>query len=928
MSPTSVTLESLVARLSSGESLAPESIPEALRDHPEIIRLVALSRVLGQLGANLASLDDEAPPIPASTAPDRLGPFRLVRVLGTGGMGEVWLGERADGEVEQRVAVKRVRGGDSRFSERLREERRILARLEHPNIARFIDAGVDAAGTPWLALEYVDGVPITDWCQQRNLGLAERLRLFIKVCAAVEHAHRHLVVHRDLKPSNILVNADGEPKLLDFGIARLLDGSMSEATQTALTPAYASPEQLRGGAVSTATDVYGLGLVLFRVLAGNLPDTRTGEGLAQVLARVDEEETERPSLRAARGDRPLPYPAGALEGDLDAIVAQALRADPAQRYGSVAMLAEDVARFLDSRPVLARAPSRWYRAGRFLRRHALAVAFAGLAAIALIAGTAIALDQARRATLAAARADAEAVAARAALERAERGQRFLADLFASASPETNRGQMPTARDLIADGERRLLAGELPDADRADLAITIAESWNALGDSEAAQRALGVAARSISLDQTRSLARIAVLLGRIDVTRGDNVTARRNFTNAATLASAAGSEADHEAASADIGLSQIALNAADYPEALALAQIAHARREATQGAESPATLNAGVGLGVALMSNDRLDEAIERLEVTAKLADRALGIPNAVSCRAGTSLNDALERRGDFQRAVDVGIGAARDCLSVFGPGHARYARAELNTGLVLARLGKLEEALARYEAARRAYAAAGHFEEGSALRYAAGALMTLERWDEAAKVLADAESILSGRLGPDGELVLATRLNRAFVLNELGQPVQALALAEAAQESLLKTLPPDHDVLRYAMRVLATIHRKQRRYDQSIEILERLIDAERRATGEDNPALAVANQQLARTLMARRATDDPARARVLLDAAIESLSRPGRSPLLLAAALLDRAELLADLEPATASADRAAAERAAAEVPTLPASIRRRLGKA
>jgi serine/threonine-protein kinase len=433
------TLESLAARLAAGELVDPASIPERLRDHPDLVRLLALARVMGQLDANLASLDDEALPIPASTAPDRLGPFRLVRVLGVGGMGEVWLGERDDGEVEQRVAVKRVRGGDARFGERLREERRILARLEHPNIARFIDAGVDAAGTPWLALEYVDGVPLTDWCQQQDLDLPARLRLFTKVCAAVEHAHRHLVVHRDLKPSNILVNADGEPKLLDFGIARLLDGSLTESTQTAMTPAYAAPEQLRGGAISTATDVYALGLVLFRLIAGNLPDTRTGEGLAQVLSRLDEEETERPSRRAARGDRPLPYPAGALEGDLDAIVAQALRADPARRYGSAAALADDIGRYLDARPVLAREPTRWYRAGRFIRRHALAVGFASLAAIALVAGTAVSLDQATRARAAAlvaeaeaARADREAELARAQAARAKAASGFVLSVFQQA----------------------------------------------------------------------------------------------------------------------------------------------------------------------------------------------------------------------------------------------------------------------------------------------------------------------------------------------------------------------------------------------------------------------------------------------------------------------------------------------------------------
>jgi serine/threonine-protein kinase len=927
MTDADPTLESLAARLAAGELVDPASIPERLRDHPDLVRLLALARVMGQLDANLASLGDHEILAPASTAPDRLGPFRLVRVLGTGGMGEVWLGERDDGQVEQRVAVKRVRGGDARFGERLREERRILARLEHPNIARFIDAGVDAAGTPWLALEYVDGVPLTDWCQQQDLDLPARLRLFTKVCAAVEHAHRHLVVHRDLKPSNILVNADGEPKLLDFGIARLLDGNLTESTQTAMTPAYAAPEQLRGGLVSTATDVYALGLVLFRLIAGNLPDTRTGEGLAQVLSRLDEEETERPSRRAARGDRPLPYPAGALEGDLDAIVAQALRADPAQRYGSVAMLAEDIARFLDSRPVLAREPTRWYRAGRFIRRHALAVGFASLAAIALVAGTAVSLDQARRATLAAARADAEASAARTALGRAERGQRFLSDLFASASPETNQGRIPTARDLIADGERRLRSGGLPDADRADLAITIAESWNALGEREAALRALSIAAGSITTDRTHSLARIAVVMGRIEIAKGDNVAARRHFNHAAILAQTAGSIADHEAASADIGLSQVALSNADYPEALAHAQSAFSRRAATQGSESPATLNAGVSLGVALMSSDRIDEAVARFQETADAADRVLGIPNAVACRSRQSLSDAFDRRGDYQRAVEAGIAAAETCLGVFGPNHPRYGRAELNAGLALSRVGRIDEALARYEAARRAFAAAGHFEEGSARRYAGGALMTAERWDEAAVTLAEAEALLSQRLGPDDQLVLATRLNRAFVLNELGASAQAMALAEAAQERLGQLLPPDHEQLRYGLRVLATIHRKARRFDESVEVLEQLVESERRAVGERNPSFAAANLQLARTLAARNGPGDRERARVLLDGAIDNLSQPGRSQLALAGALLDRADLRQDSEPALAREDRDAAERAAGQVPTLPPSLLRRLGK-
>jgi serine/threonine-protein kinase len=927
MTESDPTLEALAARLSAGEMISPELIPERLREHPGVQRLLALARVMGQLDANLASLDDVAPAVPATAAPDRLGAFRLVRALGTGGMGEVWLGERDDGEVEQRVAVKRVRGGDARFGERLRDERRILARLEHPNIARFIDAGVDAAGTPWLALEYVDGVPITDWCQQRNLGLAERLRLFLKVCAAVEHAHRHLVVHRDLKPSNILVNADGEPKLLDFGIARLLDGSMSEATQTALTPAYAAPEQLRGGAISTATDVYALGLVLFRLIAGTLPESRTGENPAQVLARLDDEETERPSRRAARGDWPLPYPAGALEGDLDAIVAQALRAEPARRYGSAAALAEDLERHLDSRPVLARAPTRWYRAGRFVHRNALAVGFASLAVLALVIGTAIALDQAATARQAAATAEREAEAARVAQARAERGQEFLSELFASASPETNRGRMPSVPELLADGAARVARSELPNADRAELAVTIAESWFALGDAAAAIHALATAARIAQPDQTRTWSRIALLLARRASQQGDFDTARAHYLNAATLARTGQETPSIEATAAELGLGNLALFSGDYPDALARTAAALSARTTLRGPDDPATLDAAVAHAVALIANDQLDAAITLFETTMAGADRRLGVPNAISCRAGTSLSDALERRGNYQRAADSGIASASVCRSVFGPHHALYGQAELNAGFALARLGRIDEALGHYRAARAAYAAVNHFDEGSALRYAAGALLTLERWSLAEQALLEAETVLERHLGADAELVLAARLNRATALAELGRHDEAAALAQAAFERAQATLGAETSTVRNGLRVLGTIRRGQGRHDEAVALLERLVDGERRVAGDEGAPAAQARVQLARALLARDRDGDRARARGLLDAAIPVLAEPGRSPLLHANALLDRADLMVHEDRAAATADRDAARAAVVGVPTLPPSIARRLAE-
>ena len=301
------------------------------------------------------------------------GPFRLVRAIGRGGSGAVYLAERADGEVTQRVAIKLLRyGGDEPvFRERFLRERRILAGLSHPGIARLIDAGHTADGRPYLAMDYIDGTPIDVYAEK--LDLPARLGLFLQVCDAVAYAHRNLIVHRDLKPSNILVDAAGRPKLLDFGIAKILKAGQDQ-TQTAewqLTPEYASPEQVRGEAQTTATDVYSLGAVLDTLLAGRAPSI------------------PRPP---APGPRPRSSLAPGLPKDLQFILGKALRPEPEERYPSVEALAGDVRAFLEGLPVRARQKDKWYRVRRFARRHRLAVA----AAVLALAGLSMGLDAANR----------------------------------------------------------------------------------------------------------------------------------------------------------------------------------------------------------------------------------------------------------------------------------------------------------------------------------------------------------------------------------------------------------------------------------------------------------------------------------------------------------------------------------------------------
>ena len=330
----------------------------------------------------------------------RIGNYELLRELGRGGMGTVWLARRADSQFEKLVAVKLLkRGTDTdEVLRRFQAERQILARLEHPNIARLLDGGMTDDDLPYFVMEYVDGVRLTDFVREHQPTLKRRLQLFLKICSAVQLAHQNLVVHRDLKPANILVTADGEPKLLDFGIAKLLRTGgeaweMTAAGRERLTPGYASPEQVRGEPVTTVSDVYSLGALLHEVLTER-PAHRFGENEptpTQVSRVVCDEEPVRPSVAAA------PELRRQLRGDLDTIVARAMAKQPARRYSTAGSLAEDLTRFLEGRPVRARADSATYRAGKFVRRNRTAVAAAVVVLGAIVVGAASTMWQARRA---------------------------------------------------------------------------------------------------------------------------------------------------------------------------------------------------------------------------------------------------------------------------------------------------------------------------------------------------------------------------------------------------------------------------------------------------------------------------------------------------------------------------------------------------
>ena len=355
--------------------------------------------------------------------------YRIIREIGRGGMGAVYLAERADAEYEKQVAIKLIKRGMDTDSvlRHFRNERQILAGFDHPNVARLFDGGTTESGLPYFVMEYVDGLPIDEYCYKYARSISERLKLFREACAAVSYAHRHLVIHRDIKRTNILVTADAVPKLLDFGIAKILqqgDGAQPPATMTGLrlmTPECASPEQIRGEPVTTASDVYSLGVVLYELLTGSSPYRFTSRALRDVERAITEQEPTRPSTAAPESNRKSEIANRKfLRGDLDNIVLMALRKEPDRRYQSVEQFSEDIRRHLEARPVLARKDTIGYRAAKFIRRNKAVVAAASLLFVSLLGGIITTSWEAHRARVQEAAARTQEAVAKAEKARAER----------------------------------------------------------------------------------------------------------------------------------------------------------------------------------------------------------------------------------------------------------------------------------------------------------------------------------------------------------------------------------------------------------------------------------------------------------------------------------------------------------------------------
>jgi eukaryotic-like serine/threonine-protein kinase len=725
---------------------------------------------------------------------EEVGPYRLGREIGRGGMGVVYIAERADDEYRKTVAVKVLKRGldTDEVIGRFRAERQILANLEHPNIARLIEGGTTTADhLPYFVLEHVEGRPIDVYCDEEGLGLEERLRLFLVVCTAVAAAHRNLVVHRDLKPSNVLVTGDGTPKLLDFGIAKLLgppeaDAPITHRDRFFLTPEYASPEQVSGLPVNTTTDVYSLGVLLFQLLTGRRPFELAGADLAEVARRLREEEAPRPSSVVPR------ELARRLAGDLDAIVGMALRKEPDRRYGSVEALAEDVRRHLAGLPVAAGPDSLAYRTRKLLRRHRVGAAAAATIA-ALVVGFAVV------ATL----LMTDAVRERT---RSEKLVVFLLDMLRSPDPDRANGATVTVLEVLDRAEANFLAGfeDDPELD-GDFRHTLADLYVGLGQYDEARP---LAEKALAIRQqvhgavSMPVAETLHVLAEVDRYTQSAEAAEARIEQALEMQRELGGSGEQSYLHALNNLAVSKKNRGDYAAAEPLHRQVLELKRKRYDADHPEIATTLQNLAVLLHEKGEPAEAIPLFETA--LAIRRRGgredapVPEAELVSTLNNLAASSEEVGQVARAVELYEESLAIGRRIYGDGHARLlgplnnlALARLAAGQLGAAEDLLEEALALTAERPRSKGvvlkniAAVHLALGrlpEAETAAREALEALRAQDEPAWRIAEVESVLGAVLTRTGRAADAeSLLLGAYPVIAAGRGPRARSTREALE---------------------------------------------------------------------------------------------------------------------------------------------------
>ena len=796
---------------------------------------------------------------------DRIGPYRVLRTLGVGGMGEVYLAERADAEFEQQVAIKVVHSGALArgVQSRLRVERQILAQLDHPNIAHLLDGGTLADGTAYLVMEYVDGVPIDVYCDSNRLGIAARLKLFQTVCAAVHYAHQNLIVHRDLKPTNILVTPSGTPKLLDFGIAKLLDDRQVRQTTLALThadvrvmtPDHASPEQVRGEAITTSSDVYVLGVLLYKLLSGTSPFVISSARLTDIERAICEKNPLPPSLALKHAE-----PAAALaiaearstsvsrlqrtlRDDLDNIVSMAMRKEPERRYGSSQHMAGDIQRYLDGLPVIARRDTLGYRSAKFMRRHWLPVA-AGVSVFMLVVAFAT-TTYIQSVRIGAERDRAAEQRERAERERIRAGEisTFLVDLFKLSDPEENRGNQVTARELLDSSAQRLQAG-LQDqpATKAALLATVGAVYDSLGQYQDAQKALNdalalqpeahdrsridallelshalsgagdLSAAETPVQEALHLAQVyfgpasqetgvaLAALGRLRQQQGQSGEAKNLYLRALDILQATAATPTDVSALLD-NLAGVYSNERQWALAKQTYERALDIDRRVLGDDHPRVAVQLYDLAIVAQNQGNLKQAETLYREAIRRLDHTYGDRHPRSVDAKTNFAQLLQREGRFAEAEPLLRSVLDTNIRIHSPDNYNIGYARANLAVLLHDEGDLIEAEAEFRQALAIYdktLPAKHPWRATLLMQFARLLVDRDEFDEALARSEQSLKIWAETSSPSGASAAQAHTIHANVLAHLGHSTEAAAELSAAVPILLKARGPDDPAVRRA----------------------------------------------------------------------------------------------------------------------------------
>ncbi|MEM7582876.1 MAG: serine/threonine-protein kinase [Acidobacteriota bacterium] len=838
-----------------------------------------------------------------------LGPYRLLQRIGAGGMGQVYLAERADQEYEQRVAIKLVRAGsDGRgILQRFRRERQILASLQHPNIARLLDGGTAPDGRPYLVMEYIEGQPIDRYCQERRLGLRARLELFQTICRAVQHAHQQLIVHRDLKPGNILITDDGTLKLLDFGIAKILSGGQhalldagSEDPTTAAQPltwSYASPEQIQGEPITTATDVYSLGVVLYQLLTGERPYDLADVAPREALRRLCEQPPPAPSARVD-GDSSNGRPGldRRLRGDLDAIALTALHPDRTRRYGSAEQLALDLGRYLTGRPVIAHPDTLAYRSRKFLRRNRLPVAVALAFATLVLAFAASRSQQAER--IARERDKAEEVAG------------FLVDLFRISDPRNSRGETLTVREMLDEGAARI-PRELGDNAlvRADLMHTIGRVYRELGLYDRARPMLeeALAVRRAEHGgrpggehgaEHPEIAESLSALGGLAKAEGDYEGAERQHRRALAILERHGARRPaHRRQAAEVRneLALVLRSQGRYEEAETLFRQALATYRDPDTADRDASVTTLGNLALVLENRQRYDEAEGLMRQALESSRELYGEPHPLVATHLNNLAFLRERRGDYDSALPLYRQALAMRRQVLEPHHPEIQQSLNNLGAILSRRGEyaaaeapLREAL---ELARR-YLGNDHPGLAPLLNNLALVLKRQQDTRAAEPLYREALDLRRRHLGERHAAYAASLDNLASLLFSTGDLAAAEPLFQQALEVRRETLGTEHVSYATSLSHLARLAHRQGDSTSAVQLQQQALDIRRSRLGEEHPRVASSLSQLAEYLAAVGELEEAERCFRQALAMRRELLRPGHPSL--ASTLTGLGELLVD----------------------------------